>query len=233
VCGNSREDTRSACLPEPSHSGEKAVSDVNRQSHWEKVYTTKGENEVSWFQEKPAASLELIRLVGAIQNSAIIDIGGGASRLAGGLVSQGFEDVTVLDLSAAALASARSRMGDNANRVTWIAADVTTWEPSRTYDVWHDRAAFHFLTEPNDQAAYVARLRRALRPGGHAIIGTFALDGPERCSGLAVSRHDAGSLAAALGGGFELIDTRRHEHITPWSTPQRFQFSTFRREQDG
>jgi len=209
------------------------MNDVSRQSHWENVYATKGENEVSWFQETPVTSLELIRLAGAIRTSGIIDIGGGASRLADGLVSQGFGDVTVLDLSAAALAAARSRMGDNANRVTWIAADVTIWEPSRTYDVWHDRAAFHFLTDPEDQAAYVARLRRALRPGGHAIIGTFALDGPERCSGLAVSRHDAGSLAAALGGGFELIDTRRHEHITPWGTPQRFQFSTFRREQVG
>jgi SAM-dependent methyltransferase len=209
------------------------MNDLSRQRHWEKVYATKGENEVSWFQEAPALSLELIRLVGAIQNSGIIDIGGGASRLADGLVSQGFEDVTVLDLSAAALASARSRIGDKANRVTWIAVDVTIWEPSRTYDVWHDRAAFHFLTDPKDQVAYVARLWRALGPGGHAIIGTFAPDGPERCSGLAVSRHDAGSLAAALGGGFELIDTRRHEHVTPWGTPQRFQFSTFRREQDG
>jgi SAM-dependent methyltransferase len=209
------------------------MNDVSRQSHWEKVYATKGESEVSWFQETPVTSLELIRLAGAIRTSGIIDIGGGASRLADGLVSQGFGDVTVLDLSAAALAAARSRMDDNANRVTWIAADVTIWEPSRTYDVWHDRAAFHFLTDPEDQAAYTARLRRALRPGGHAIIGTFAPDGPERCSGLAVSRHDAGSLAATLGGGFELIDTRRHEHITPWGTSQRFQFSTFRREQSG
>jgi SAM-dependent methyltransferase len=233
VCGNSREGTGSACLPEPSCRGEKAVNDVNRQRHWENVYATKGESDVSWFQETPALSLELIRLVGAIQNSGIVDIGGGASRLADCLVSQRFEDVTVLDLSAAALASARSRMADNANQVTWIVADVTTWEPSRTYDVWHDRAAFHFLTDPKDQAAYVARLRRALRPGGHAIIGTFALDGPERCSGLVVSRHDAASLAAALGSGFELIDSRRHEHVTPWGTPQRFQFSTFRREQDG
>jgi SAM-dependent methyltransferase len=209
------------------------MNDVSRQRHWENVYATKGESEVSWFQETPALSLELIRLVGAIQNSGIVDIGAGASRLADGLVSQGFEDVTVLDLSTAALASARSRIGDKANRVTWIAADVTTWEPSRTYDVWHDRAAFHFLTDPKDQAAYMARLRRALRPGGHAVIGTFALDGPERCSGLVVSRHDAASLAATLGSGFELIDSRRHEHITPWGTPQRFQFSTFRREQDG
>ena len=209
------------------------MNDVSRQHHWEKVYTTKGESEVSWFQETPALSLELMELVGAMQNSGIIDIGGGASRLVDHLVSRGYQDLTVLDLSAAALASARSRMGGKANQATWIAADVTTWEPSRTYDVWHDRAAFHFLTDPNDQAAYVARLRHALRLGGHAIIGTFALDGPERCSGLAVSRYDANSLAATLGGGFKLIDTLRHEHTTPRGVTQRFQFSTFRHEQDG
>jgi trans-aconitate methyltransferase len=208
------------------------MNDLSRRNHWENVYATKGENQVSWFQEAPEPSLALIELAGAIRSSAIIDIGGGASRLVDCLVSQGYEDVTVLDLSAAALASARSRIGDEANRVTWIAADVTAWEPSRTYDVWHDRAAFHFLTDPKDQMAYVARLRRALRPGGHAIIGTFAPDGPERCSGLIVSRYDANSLAATLGSGFELIDTRRHEHATPWGAMQKFQFSTFRREGD-
>jgi SAM-dependent methyltransferase len=209
------------------------MNDADRRNHWENVYSSKGENQVSWFQETPAPSLELIALAGAIRSSAIIDIGGGASRLADCLVSQGYENVTVLDLSAAALAAARARMGDKAARVTWIAADVTIWEPSRTYDIWHDRAAFHFLNDPKDQAAYVARLRRALRPGGHAIIGTFALDGPERCSGLPVSRYDANSLAATLGGGFELIDTRRHEHTTPWGATQKFQFSTFRRQPDG
>ena len=186
------------------------MTDAGRQNHWENVYASKGENQVSWFQETPAISLELIALAGANRSSGIIDIGGGASRLADCLVSQDYEDVTVLDLSAAALAAAQSRMGEKANRVTWIAADVTSWEPTRTYDIWHDRAAFHFLTLAEDQAAYVARLRRALRPGGHAIIGTFALDGPERCSGLVVSRYDATSLAATLGSGFELIDTRRH-----------------------
>jgi SAM-dependent methyltransferase len=199
------------------------MSDFNRQHHWEKVYTTKGESEVSWFQETPAPSLELIELVGARQTSAIIDIGGGASRLVDNLVSRGYEDLTVLDLSAAALGSARSRLGDKAKRVTWIMADVTIWQPSQTYDVWHDRAAFHFLTERNDQAAYVARLRRALRVGGHAIIATFALDG----------RYDANALAATLGEGFELVDMRRHDHTTPWGAVQKFQFSTFRRERDG
>jgi trans-aconitate methyltransferase len=208
------------------------MNDVNRHDHWEKVYTTRGEREVSWFQETPALSLELIALVGAMQDSAIIDIGGGASRLMDHLVSRGYQDLTVLDLSAAALASARSRIGGKADRVTWITADVTLWQPSRSYDVWHDRAAFHFLTEPNDQAAYVARLRGALRVGGHAIIATFAPDGPERCSGLMVSRYDANTLAAKLGDGFDLIDTRRHEHTTPWGSVQKFQFSTFRRARD-
>jgi trans-aconitate methyltransferase len=206
------------------------MNDASRQNHWENVYASKGENQVSWFQEAPALSLELIGLTGAVASSGIIDVGGGASRLADCLVSQGYQDVTVLDLSAAALASARSRMGDKADRVTWIAADVTTWEPSRSYDVWHDRAAFHFLTEAKDQMAYVARLRRALHAGAHAIIGTFAPDGPERCSCLVVARYDANSLAATLGSGFALIDTRRHEHVTPWGATQKFQFSTFRRE---
>ena len=208
------------------------MNDTGRRNHWEGVYTAKSENQVSWFQETPAISLELIELAGAVRSSGIIDVGGGASRLADCLVARGYQDVTVLDLSAAALAAARARMGDRAGQVTWIAADVTDWQPARSYDVWHDRAAFHFLTERNDQAAYVARLRRALRPGGHAIIGTFAPDGPERCSGLAVSRYDANSLAATLGEGFELTDTRRHEHVTPWGATQKFQFSTFRRGQD-
>src|SRR4051812_11235574 len=213
--------------------GKRPLSDMSRQNHWEDVYTAKSENQVSWFQQTPIPSLELIELVGANRSAGIIDIGCGASRLVDSLLAQGYEDVTALDLSAAALASARSRMGGAASRVTWIAADVTTWEPARPYDVWHDRAAFHFLTDPTDQMAYVDRLRRALRFGGHAIIGTFALDGPERCSGLTVSRHDANSLAAQLGYGFELIDTRRHEHTTPWGATQKFQFSTFRHEQHG
>ena len=208
------------------------MSGTDRRAHWERIYTTKRETEVSWFQQTPAPSLELLALIGATRRSAIIDIGGGASRLVDSLISLGYEDVTVVDLSAAALAAAKERLGAKAMQVTWIAADVTTWEPSRTYDVWHDRAAFHFLTDPEHRTAYITRLRRALRPGGHAIIGTFALDGPERCSGLIVSRYDASSLAATLGPDFELIDTSRHEHITPWGARQNFQFSTFRRKPD-
>lgn len=200
-----------------------------RRDHWEGVYTAKGEGEVSWFQETPAPSLDLLRLIGVSPTSALIDIGGGASRLADCLLAQGFVNVTVLDLAEAALTKARERLGKEAGKVKWVVADVTRWRPSKTYDVWHDRAALHFLTDPEDQSAYVRVLKRALRPGGHAIIGTFALDGPEKCSGLPVKRHSAESLGALLGSDFVLIDERRHEHVTPWKSVQKFQFSTFRR----
>lgn len=205
------------------------MNDLSRKDHWEAVYTTKGENEVSWFQENPAPSLDLIELARPTSQSAIVDIGGGASRLVDSLVGHGFRNVTVLDLSEAALVSARARLGDKGQGVHWVTADVTRWHPDQSYDIWHDRAAFHFLTQAADRAAYVARLKQAIKPGAHAIIGTFALDGPEKCSGLPVNRYDAASLGEALEGGFELIDTRRHEHATPWNAIQRFQFCVFRR----
>ena len=205
------------------------MSDMDRQAYWENVYTTKGEREVSWFQENPAPSLELIALTGLSEDAAIIDIGGGASRLVDDLIARKFRRLTVLDLSGAALAAARKRLGDRGADVQWVTADVTKWEPTQTYDLWHDRAAFHFLTHHADQSAYVDRLKKALKPGGYVIIGTFALDGPERCSGLPIMRHDATTLAAILGNDFVLIDTRRHDHATPWDAVQRFQFSTFRR----
>jgi SAM-dependent methyltransferase len=205
------------------------MSEPSRQAHWQGVYTAKGEKEVSWYQDNPAPSLDLIALTGASRGSAIVDIGGGASRLVDHLLARHFERLTVLDLSAAALETARARLGDDAKRVRWEVADVTKWNPSAIYDVWHDRAAFHFLTDAADQSAYVERVRSAVKAGGHVIIGTFAPDGPERCSGLPIVRHDAASLSAVLGPDFELIDTRRHDHVTPWGAVQRFQFSTFRR----
>jgi SAM-dependent methyltransferase len=205
------------------------MGDVGRRAHWQNVYTTKSEREVSWFQENPAPSLELIALAGLSEGASIIDIGGGASRVVDALVERNSGEITVLDLSTAALDVARQRLGDKAAAVKWVAADITTWEPAQTYDVWHDRAAFHFLTDPADQSAYLDRLRKAVRRGGHVIIGTFALDGPEKCSGLPIVRYDAKSLSAMLGPDFKLIDARRHDHATPWGALQRFQFSTFRR----
>ncbi|MCI4678372.1 class I SAM-dependent methyltransferase [Rhodoblastus acidophilus] len=201
----------------------------DRKSHWQGVYTAKAETEVSWFQATPSPSLELLRLAGADRQSAIIDIGGGASLLVDHLLAEGFSDLTVLDLSEAALAKARARLGEAAGRVHWIVGDAAEWAPPKAYDFWHDRAAFHFLTEPAEREAYMERLRRALRVGGAAIIGTFAPDGPQKCSGLSVVRHDSKSLAEALGPGFELLDERRHEHHTPWGSIQKFQFSAFRR----
>lgn len=201
----------------------------DRQAHWSHVYTSKDEQAVSWFEAVPQVSLDLIHANGIASDAAIIDIGGGASRLVDALLDQGFSDLTVLDVSAEALEKSKARLGAHGDTVQWIAADVTTWQPTRLYDVWHDRAALHFLTAPEERAAYVERLMRAVKPGSHVIIATFAPDGPERCSGLPVVRHDAASLSALLGPSFELIESRRHDHTTPAGVVQRFQFSRFRR----
>ena len=203
------------------------MSATDRQAHWQNVHTTKDEKAVSWFQDRPDTSLEFIAATGAQPDSAIVDIGGGASRLVDALLDSGYSNLTVLDLSEAALAASRNRIGPRAASVKWLAVDVTTWQPTEQYDVWHDRAAFHFLTDENDRQAYVACLTAALRGGGQAIIGTFALNGPERCSGLPVMRYDAASLAAVLGPRFRLLASRVEEHRTPWGASQIFQFSRF------
>lgn len=201
----------------------------DRTTHWQNVYATKGEAEVSWFQDSPTISLDMIRAARPDRDAAIIDIGGGASRLVDALLREGYRDLTVLDLSANALDTAKKRIGAPASTVDWIVADATTWRPMKTYDVWHDRAAFHFVTDPHDRAAYVERLRLAVKPEGHVIIATFAPDGPETCSGLPVQRYDSASLAAQLEPDFELVETRSETHRTPWNSTQAFQFSRFRR----
>ena len=206
------------------------MSTLERQTHWQNVYQTKGERDVSWFQEMPTISLDLIRATGVGPDASIIDIGGGASRLADVLIAEGFHSLSVLDVSEKALATSRERLGSKAANVAWIVADIAGWQPDKRYDLWHDRAAFHFLTEPGDRRAYAECVRIALRPGGHVIIGTFAPDGPERCSGLPVVRHDAGSIGEVLGPSFKLVESRRHDHPTPGGTIQRFQFSQFQRQ---
>ena len=198
-----------------------------RRAHWQYMYAPKGERKVSWFQDDAQPSLALIEEVGS-PSSTVIDIGGGASRLADLLLQRGLLDLTILDLSSAALAAAKARVGNEARRIHWIVADVTNWEPSRTYDVWHDRATFHFMVAESDRAGYLSRLDRSLKPGGYATIATFAPDGPEQCSGLPVRRYDAATLAQTLGAGFQLIGSRRHKHVTPWGAAQPFQFCVFR-----
>jgi trans-aconitate methyltransferase len=184
---------------------------------------------VSWFQDNPQPSLDLISSLASGPDAPIVDIGGGASRLVDALLDQGFRALSVLDLSLAALRLAQERLSGRAQAVRWIAADATQWTPNRPQDIWHDRAAFHFLIAPDERAAYVARMAEALRPGGHAVIGAFAPDGPERCSGLPVARYDFESLARELGPAFVPVSTRPHAHVTPAGVEQRFLFSVFRR----
>jgi len=200
---------------------------MDTKAHWERVYSTKHSDEVSWYQEDPAPSLELIGLARPTPDTTIVDIGGGASRLIDRLLARGFRRVTVLDISQAALDAAKARLGEAASEVEWVVADVTRWSPAHSFDIWHDRAAFHFLTEATDRTAYLKRLRRALRPAGHVIIGTFAADGPERCSGLPVQRYDAAGLQETLGRDFKLLGAHRKAHTTPWGSTQSFQFARF------
>lgn len=201
----------------------------DRTAHWQGVYSSKAETEVSWFEQDAALSLALIEGTGLGRDGIVIDVGGGASRLVDALLARGQAGVSVIDISAEALAVARRRLGAQADAARWIVSDITAWVPDRAYDLWHDRAAFHFLTEPADQQAYRDVLDKALKPGGQAIIGTFAPDGPEKCSNLPVARHDAASIARILGPDFTLVETLRHAHRTPWDSVQKFQFSIFRK----
>jgi SAM-dependent methyltransferase len=199
------------------------------RQHWQTVYTTKAATDVSWYQPVPHLSLELIALAAPDRTAGIIDVGGGTSALAGKLLSRGYDDVTVLDVSEAALARARERLDDEAHRVQWIVADVTQWAPNRRWNVWHDRAAFHFLTDTNGQDAYVSTLTRATAPGAAVIIATFALDGPEKCSGLPVQRYSPETLAARLGPDFALVSGTAESHVTPKGATQRFSYAVLRR----
>jgi 2-polyprenyl-3-methyl-5-hydroxy-6-metoxy-1,4-benzoquinol methylase len=201
----------------------------DRQSYWQNVYQSKGEQDVSWSQADPQPSLGLIETYARGRDASIVDIGGGASRLVDALCRDGFESISVLDLSQAALEAAQHRLGDQAARVRWIAADVTVWQPAQPFDIWHDRATLHFLVDEQDRAAYVECLVRGVKVGGHAIIATFAPDGPAKCSGLPVQRYDASSLSATIGAAFELVAHQGHRHVTPWGAVQSFQFSVLRR----
>ncbi len=201
-----------------------------RKRHWEDVYAAKQFSEVSWYQEVPATSLRLIEAAGVRRDDAIIDIGGGASTVVDHLLERGFEDLTVLDIAAHALDQARARLGSLSSRVDWKQADVTAFEPHRSYDLWHDRAVLHFLTAEDDRRRYVDVLQRALAPGGHLVLATFGPEGPEKCSGLAVRRYSVDMMAELLGPGFELQLDELDTHETPWGAPQQFLFSLWQRK---
>lgn len=202
---------------------------MDRKTHWEDVYERKASTEVSWFQPRPQTSLELFDRAGISAAARVIDVGGGASRLVDHLIDRGFEHVTVLDISARALELTRRRLGERAGRVTWVEADITEAELPGPYDLWHDRAVFHFLVDAADREAYATRLERALAPGGHVVVATFAEDGPERCSGLPVVRYAPEALRQALSGSLELVETRREMHRTPAGKQQSFVYCLFRR----
>lgn len=200
-----------------------------RRAHWTRVYETKAADAVSWYQPEPAPSLAALEAFAVPPSASVIDVGGGASRLVDTLLARGFADVTVLDVAAAALAVSKARLGAAAERVRWLVADVTDWRPERAWDVWHDRAVFHFLTEAQDRAAYRRALEAGTATGSLVVMATFAPEGPERCSGLPVRRWDGETLAAELGPAFRLERTWREDHATPAGAMQTFAWSVLRR----
>ncbi len=205
---------------------------MSAQDHWARVWGEDDGSGRSWFTASADRSLDWVTGV-AGPGASVIDVGGGSSPLVDGLLDAGITDVTVVDIAAEALAHSQTRLGARGQQVTWLAADVTTLDLGRTFDVWHDRAVLHFLVQEADRLAYVDALHRHLAPGGHAVLATFAPDGPESCSGLPVRRHSPEDLAELLGAEFELLRAEPHDHVTPWGAPQHFTWAMFRRRAGG
>lgn len=204
---------------------------MNRDKHWDSVYRTRPPTAVSWYQPEARLSLELIRRVAPELDAPVLDVGGGASTLVDGLLDAGYEDITVLDLAPAALARAQERLGNRTAQAKWIVADVLDAPlPPVSCAVWHDRAAFHFLTDARDRARYVAQVERVVRPGGHVIVASFGPDGPARCSGLEVMRYSSAGLHGEFGAAFRLLDSAREDHRTPDGTVQAFVYCLCRVE---
>lgn len=203
---------------------------METKTHWESIYETNAPTRVSWYQEHARLSQHFIQHIGIEQTGHIIDVGGGTSTLVDDLLADGFTHITVLDISATALRAAQQRLGVRAAQVTWIEADITQAPlASQFYDVWHDRAVFHFLTQSDDRQRYVQAVRHAVKSGGHVIVATFALDGPPQCSGLNVMRYSPDSLQHEFGGDFQLMDSTRETHLTPFGAEQKFIYCYCRR----
>jgi SAM-dependent methyltransferase len=201
---------------------------VKRKAHWERIYATNAPNEVSWFQARPEISLRMIEASGVGADGRIIDVGGGASTLVDHLLDAGYRNVSVLDLTQGSTELARARLASRADEVEWLEADITRFEAPHRWDLWHDRAVFHFLTDAADRAAYRASLFRCVESGGHVIIATFGPEGPTRCSGLDVVRYDPDSLGGELGAGLTLVESAAELHRTPTGAVQAFNFCRFR-----
>lgn len=203
---------------------------MDRKSHWENVYANRSPEEVGWFQTEPALSLELITKEELSTEAAIIDVGGGASTLSQHLFDAGYTNLTILDISAIALNHAQENFGESSSKVQWIESDITDFNPPRSYDVWHDRAVFHFLTEAEDRAKYVDIVSAGLNVGGILIIAAFAIDGPDKCSGIEIMQHDLDTLIQTFGDGYRLLEQRPEVHTTPDGEEQQFNYFRFIRE---
>jgi SAM-dependent methyltransferase len=205
---------------------------VQTTEHWDRIYKDKAATAVSWYEPHLAQSLALVDEAALPANAAILDVGGGASTLAGDLLDRGFTDVTVLDIASQALEVAKAQLGKRAEQIHWLVGDITRVElPAATFDLWHDRAVFHFLTDPADRAAYVRQVVAALKPGGRIIVATFGIQGPDRCSGLPVVRYDENALTDQFGAPFERVHCLEASHTTPWGAQQEFVYCLCKRRE--
>lgn len=199
----------------------------NAKKHWETVYETKNPDQVSWTQAVPKTSLDFIHSFGLPKTAKIIDIGGGDSKLADHLLDEGFENITVLDISATALEKAKNRLGEKAKKINWVVSDITEFKPQNKFDVWHDRATFHFLTSADQVAKYMDTARRAVT--GFMTIGTFSTTGPSKCSGLEIKQYSEETLTEELKNGFDKIKCVTEDHLTPFNSKQNFLFCSFKK----
>lgn len=202
----------------------------DRKTHWENIYGTKKFTETSWYQKKPEVSLNYIAEAGLKKDSSIIDVGGGDSFLVDFLIAEGYSNISVLDISEKALERAKERLGDKALNVNWIVADAAGFKPEEKYDIWHDRAAFHFLTEKTDIEKYINTLEGSINPGGYVILGTFSDQGPEKCSGIKIRQYSPEEMSQLLSPQFELIGCENHDHTTPTGVIQNFTFCRWRKK---
>ncbi len=202
----------------------------NKKQHWENVFTTKTPNEVSWFQQYPKTSIAFLELFKLPITANIIDIGGGDSNLVDALLEKGYQNIWILDISAAALERAKNRLGEKADLVHWVVTDVTAFEPPVQFDFWHDRAAFHFLTDEDAVNKYVAIAEKGIRSEGYLVLGTFSETGPEKCSGLQIQQYNEASMSARFEIAFNRIKCITEDHITPFNTVQNFLFCSFQKK---